>query len=47
MAGKAPVEKKPARKSPKFKGKPTLRHIANAAAKEGMTYGKFVEKYKL
>lgn len=47
MAGKAPAEKKPVRKSPKFKGKPTLRQIANAAAKEGMTYGKFVEKYKL
>lgn len=47
MAGKAPAKKKPARKSLKFKGKPTLRQIANAAAKEGMTYGKFVEKYKL
>lgn len=36
MAGKVPTEKKPVKKPPKFKGKPTLRQIANAAAKEGM-----------
>jgi len=47
LAGKAPTEKKSVRKPPKFKGKPTLRQIANAAAKEGMSYGKFVAKYKL
>lgn len=47
MAGKAPAKKKPVRKSPKFKGKPTLRQIVNAAAKEGMSYGKFIAKYKL
>lgn len=47
MAGKAPTEKKSVRKPPKLKGKPTLRQIANAAAKEGMSYGKFVAKYKL
>ena len=47
MAGNLPTVKKPVKKPPKFKGKPTLRQIANAAAKEGMTYGKFVAKYKL
>lgn len=47
MAGKVPTEKKPVKKPPKFKGKPTLRQIANAAEKEGMSYGKFVAKYKL